>query len=107
MRTAETYLISFSIDINDNLFKQYKAVVETLKELGKDDSLQEFSKTTYLLSSTLNRDRIRDSLTNAIRKNGSDGRVLVMDVKLSGWAGHFHDSDGEMVRWLKKYVSMD
>ena len=101
MRTAETYLISFSIDINDNLFKQYKAVVETLKELGKDDSLQEFSKTT------LNRDRIRDSLTNAMKKNGSDGRVLVMDVKLSGWAGHFHDSDGEMVRWLKKYVSMD
>ena len=42
-----------------------------------------------------------------MKKNGSDGRVLVMDVKLSGWAGHFHDSDGEMVRWLKKYVSMD
>ena len=107
MRTAETYLITFSIDINDNLLKQHKAVVETLEELGKNGNLLQYSRITYLLNSTLNRDKIRDSLTNAMKRNGSDGRVLVIDVKLSGWAGHFHDSDGEMVGWLKKYVSMD
>ena len=108
----EAYIVTFSIEINENLKKVYDKVVESIKKLGTEGiwekgSVLEINKTTFLVYSHRSRDSIRKLLEDTLEKNQSDGDVLVIEIKSSGWSCHFiGDYAAEKkIKWIKKYVS--
>lgn len=111
----ETYIITFSINLDKNLkevydsFKEYIEDLSTCGTWSENGSVLMITKTTFLASCNRSRDRIREDLTKILKNHNTDGNILIMEVKLSGWTCHLDDNRADAnstLGWLRKYVSL-
>lgn len=108
-REVETYIITFSIDFCSNFKRCYDRIERVIESFGedKDSTFLKVTKTTFLLTSRRKKDYIRDSISSIFSQEQTNGRVLVIEVRLSGWCGYFHDDDTKMVNWIKQNISLE
>jgi predicted Zn-ribbon and HTH transcriptional regulator len=106
---VETYIITFSIDICSNFKSCYDKIERAIESLGEenDSTFLKVTKTTFLLTSRRKKDYIRNSISSIFSQEKTNGRVLVIEVRLSGWCGYFHDDDIKMVNWIRQNISLD
>lgn len=101
----ETYIICFTIDCSSKLDETYNKIKSAIKNMG--DHYLEFSRGTWFLRTTLGKRSVRDKILSCLERD--EGKILVMEIGLVGWAVHIHDDgrDNALGNWLKKYVSGD
>lgn len=101
-----TYLVVFSINLSDALKDRYDATVEAIGRLNCETV--QFNKTCFLVKwHSGKRDTLRDIITEEIKKNGSDGRVLVVEVLGSAWSCYWDTSDKSLGKRLRNIISKD
>lgn len=110
----ETYIITFSINLNNKLSSVYNSIkeyIESLEQCGswsEKGNVLQVTKTSFLASCNKSCDNIRSDIEKIFKKYNTDGTVLVIEIKLSGWTIHTaDDSEGDKsIRWMKKYISL-
>lgn len=105
----ETFIITFSIDFCDNFKSCYDKIERVIESFGEEDdsTFLKVTRTTFLLTSRRKKDYIRNSISSIFSQEKTNGRVLVIEVRLSGWSGYFHEDDTKMVNWIKQNISLE
>lgn len=102
----DTLLILFSLDPTENLRERYESLINLISSFGSE--YLEFTKTAWFVRTKLNKNTVRDQLLKEMKRTGSDGRVMVLEVGLTGWSMHVHDRGDENIGdWIKRFVSGD
>ena len=90
----ETYLVTFALDPGKGLEQRYEDAVEACKRFAdcRGGGVVQFTKTCLIVKcGSRKRDAIRDAVTRAIQRGGSDGRVLVVEISGAAWTCHWED----------------
>ena len=110
----ETFLVTFSIDWCEDIEDVYREVCNYLNVLEStsmwrsgEPSTKMISKTSFLISTSLSRNTIRDRIVSLFKSHKTDGIVFVVEVKLSGWSCSCPDKNDDIIKWAKKYISLD
>ena len=105
----EAYLVTFALDPGKGLEQRYNDAVEACNRFAdcRGGRIVKFTKTTFVIKcGSGKRDTIRDTITRAIQRGGSDGRVLVVEITGSAWTCHWEDhSNLETGKELRSLIS--
>ena len=90
------YVVTFSFDITEDLKSRYDSFLEKLKSIGK---YQLITRTSLFLETSKLESNIRDTLTEELKRTGSNGTVLVIRVYNPSWA--LHTSSNSLFSYVK------